>query len=283
MEAAYGVMADCLGLTAAREADRSSPWYDTSGEVWYPFPKYSSVAEVRSAVDTAFTPEGGAFLHTCLDPAGDPWLMDREGALWWRESAYMDGAVFLPPAYYAFDSLVLLSREEDRLELALLGLGNYRDVPLERFVLVGGEGAWRLETYGAQTAPLEGSLPGSLWAHTWSLLPEDLHAAVEEARVEDAVRWPDQEGPEGEVLRIYRFSPVYTLSQPPAQLPDGYVLSGLSLRPDSAPWLVFLVQGEEQVCLGTIPGGGDGPDGPVFTAERDLLLARWRADSGASA
>ena len=186
MEAAYTVLCDCLGYTPAAQA-QGEPRYDEQGRAWYLFPKYASVAEVRAAVDAAFADEH--YMDQYLDPDGDPWLRDLDGALWWRGDAYMDGGTFLAPETYCFDSLVLLSRTEDRLDFALVGLGNYYDAPLERFTLVREGADWKLEEYGEEITYLTDDLPGALWLHTM-LLWEELSVAgdLAEARVEEVPR-----------------------------------------------------------------------------------------------
>ena len=275
MDAAYTVLCDCLGYTPAAQA-QEEPRYDDQGRAWYPFSKYASVAEVRSAVDAAFADEH--CMDQYLDPDDDPWLRDLDGALWWREDAYMDGGTFLAPETYCFDSLVLLSRTEDRLDFALVGLGNYYDAPLERFTLVREGEDWKLETYGEPMAYLTDDLPGALWLNTLFLREElagDL--TFEEARVERLSRCADQTNEAGNRFRVYRFSPIYTLAQLPAEaLPDGLVADGLTCRPASDPYLIFLEGEEGPVCLGRLPGDAGTPGDASFSDHLDLLLARWK-------
>ncbi len=244
MDAAYAVLCDCLGYTAAAQA-QGDPRYDDQGRAWYPFPKYGSVAEVRAAVDAVFADEHR--MDAYLDPDGDPWLRDLDGELWWLEDGYMDGGAFLPPETYCFDSLALLSRTEDRMDFALVGLGNYYDAPLEHFTLVREGDAWKLEDYGEPVVSLTAdTLTGGLWLHTmllWNAL--DLDAALSEARVERVNRYTDQEGEAGDRFQIYRFYPAYTLSQDPGDaLPDALTTDGLTCRPSAAPYLVFLEPGD---------------------------------------
>ncbi len=277
MDAAYAVLCDCLGYTAAAQA-QGDPRYDDQGRAWYPFPKYGSVAEVRAAVDAVFADEHR--MDAYLDPDGDPWLRDLDGELWWLEDGYMDGGAFLPPETYCFDSLALLSRTEDRMDFALVGLGNYYDAPLEHFTLVREGDAWKLEDYGEPVVSLTAdTLTGGLWLHTmllWNAL--DLDAALSEARVERVNRYTDQEGEAGDRFQIYRFYPAYTLSQDPGDaLPDALTTDGLTCRPSAAPYLVFLEREGSLVCLGRLPGDAGTPGSNLFTAHRNLLLAQWEA------
>ena len=282
MDAAYTVLCDCLGYTPAAQA-QEEPRYDDQGRAWYPFSKYASVAEVRSAVDAAFADEH--CMDQYLDPDDDPWLRDLDGGLWWREDAYMDGGTFLAPATYCFDSLVLLARTEDRLDFALMALGNYYDAPLERFTLLREGEDWKLETYGEPMAYLTDDLPGALWLNTLFLREElagDL--TFEEARVERLSRCADQTNEAGNRFRVYRFSPVYTLAQPPAEaLPDGLVADGLTCRPASDPYLIFLEGEDGPVCLGRLSGDVGDPGDDAFAAQLDQLLAQWEGRSSGSA
>lgn len=275
MDAAYAVLCDCLGYTPAAQA-QGEPRYDDQGRAWYPFPKYASVAEVRSAVDAAFADEH--YMDQFLDPDGDPWLMDLDGGLWWRADAYMDGGTFLPPATYCFDSLVLLARTEDRLDFALMALGNYYDTPLERFTLLREGEEWKLEEYGEPVAYLTDDLPGALWLntiHLWEELAGD--AALAAVRVERLVRCADQTNEAGDRFQIYRFSPIYTLAQDPGkELPDSLVADGLTCRPTSAPYLIFLEREDGPVCLGRLSGDAETPGDASFSNHLDLLLARWK-------
>lgn len=274
MDAAYTVLCDCLGYTPAAQA-QGEPRYDDQGRAWYPFPKYASVAEVRSAVDAAFADEH--YMDQFLDPDGDPWLKDLYGGLWWRADAYMDGGTFLPPATYCFDSLVLLARTEDRLDFALMALGNYYDAPLERFTLLREGENWKLEAYGEPVAYLTDDLPGALWLntiHLWEALPGD--AALAEVRVERLIRYADQTNEAGDHFQIYRFSPVYTLAQTfSEELPDSLVADGLICRPASDPYLIFLDGEDGPVCLGRLSGDVAHPGDAPFSDHLDLLLAQW--------
>ena len=274
MDAAYTVLCDCLGYTPAAQA-QGEPRYDGQGRAWYPFPKYGSVAEVRSAVDAAFADEH--CMDQYLDPDGDPWLMDLDGGLWWREDAYMDGGTFLAPETYCFDSLVLLDRTEDRLDFALVGLGNYHDAPLERFTLVREGEDWKLEAYGEPVAYLTDALPGALWLNTislWGELTGDTPLA--EARVERLIRCAGQANEAGDRFQVYRFSPVYTLAQDPGgTLSDGLVIDGLTCRPASDPYLIFLEGEDGPVCLGWLSGDAGVPGDDAFTNHLDLLLTQW--------
>lgn len=275
MDAAYTVLCDCLGYTPAAQA-QGEPRYDDQGRAWYRFPKYGSVADVRAAVDAAFSDEH--YMDPYLDPDDDPWLKDMDGALWWRGDAYMDGGTFLPPATYCFDSLVLLARTEDRLDFALVGLGNYYDAPLERFTLVREGEDWKLEAYGEPVVYLTDDLPGALWLNTirlWEDLAGD--AALTEVRVEWLIRYADQTNEEGDRFQIYRFSPVYTLTQAPAEeLPDSPVADGLTRRPASAPYLIFLEREDSPVCLGWLSGDAGIPGDAPFSDQLELLLAQWK-------
>lgn len=282
MEAAYTVLCDCLGYTPAAQA-QGEPRYDEQGRAWYLFPKYASVAEVRAAVDAAFADEH--YMDQYLDPDGDPWLRDLDGALWWRGDAYMDGGTFLAPETYCFDSLVLLSRTEDRLDFALVGLGNYYDAPLERFTLVREGADWKLEEYGEEITYLTDDLPGALWLHTM-LLWEELSVAgdLAEARVEELVRCDGQTNEDGASFQVYRFSPVYTLVQDPGEgLPDSLVADGLACRPASDPYLIFLEGEDGPVCLGRLSGDVGDPGDDDFAAQLDQLLAQWEGRSSGSA
>ena len=275
MDAAYTVLCDCLGYTPAAQA-QGEPRYDDQGRAWYLFPKYASVADVRAAVDTAFADEHCMDLY--LDPDDDPWLTDLDGGLWWREDAYMDGGTFLPPATYCFDSLVLLARTEDRLDFALVGLGNYYDAPLERFTLIREGEDWKLEAYGEPVAYLTDDLPGALWLNTirlWEELAGDMPLA--EVRVERLIRYADQTNEVGDHFQIYRFSPVYTLAQTfSEELPDSLVADGLTYRPVSDPYLIFLEREDGPVCLGWLPGDAGTPGDTSFSDHLDLRRARWK-------
>lgn len=274
MDAAYTVLCDCLGYTLAAQA-RGEPRYDDQGRAWYRFPKYASVAEVRAAVDTAFTDEHR--MDQYLDPDDDPWLRDLDGGLWWREGAYMDGGTFLAPETYCFDSLMLLARTEDRLDFALVGLGNYYDAPLERFTLIREGEDWKLEAYGEPVAYLTDDLPGALWLNTirlWEELAGDMPLA--EVRVERLIRYADQTNEAGDHFQIYRFSPVYTLAQTfSEELPDSLVADGLICRPASDPYLIFLDGEDGPVCLGRLSGDVGLPGDAPFSDHLDLLLAQW--------
>lgn len=275
MDAAYTVLCDCLGYTPAAQT-QGEPRYDDQGRAWYPFSKYASVAEVRSAVDAAFSDEHR--MDKYLDPDDDPWLMDLDGGLWWREDAYMDGGTFLPPATYCFDSLALLARTEDRLDFALVGLGNYYDAPLEWFTLVREGDAWKLEEYGEQVTYLTDDLPGALWLNTirlWEELARD--TALAAVRVERLIRYADQINEAGDRFQIYRFSPVYTLAQvPDEELSDSLMADGLTCRPASDPYLIFLEGEDGPVCLGRLTGDAGTPGDASFSDHLDLLLARWK-------
>lgn len=274
MDAAYTVLCDCLGYTPAAQA-RGEPRYDDQGRTWYLFPKYASVAEVRAAVDAAFTDEHR--MDQYLDPDDDPWLRDLDGGLWWREGAYMDGGTFLPPATYCFDSLMLLARTEDRLDFALVGLGNYYDAPLERFTLIREGEDWKLEAYGEPVAYLTDDLPGAVWLNTirlWEELAGDMPLAA--VRVERLIRYADQTNEAGDRFQIYRFSPVYTLAQTSSEeLPDSLVADGLICRPASDPYLIFLDGEDGPVCLGQLSGDVGLPGNAPFSDHLDLLLAQW--------
>lgn len=274
MDAAYTVLCDCLGYTPAAQAQRE-PRYDDQGRAWYPFPKYASVAEVRAAVDAAFADEHR--MDQYLDPDDDPWLRDLDGGLWWREGAYMDGGTFLPPATYCFDSLMLLARTEDRLDFALVGLGNYYDAPLERFTLIREGEDWKLEVYGEPVAYLTDDLPGAVWLNTirlWEELAGDMPLAA--VRVERLIRYADQTNEAGDHFQIYRFSPVYTLAQTSSEeLPDSLVADGLICRPASDPYLIFLDGEDGPVCLGRLSGDVGLPGDAPFSDHLDLLLAQW--------
>ena len=278
MDAAYTVLCDCLGYTPAAQT-QGEPRYDDQGRAWYPFSKYASVAEVRSAVDTAFSDEHR--MDKYLDPDDDPWLMDLDGGLWWREDAYMDGGTFLPPATYCFDSLALLARTEDRLDFALVGLGNYYDAPLEWFTLVREGEAWKLEAYGEQVAYLTDDLPGALWLNTIRLWEElDGNAALTEVCVERLIRYADQTNEAGDRFQIYRFSPVYTLAQvPDEELSDSLMADGLTCRPTSAPYLIFLEGEDGPVCLGWLSGDAGIPGDASFSDQLELLLTQWEDHS----
>ena len=273
MEAAYTVLCDCLGYTPAAQA-QGDPRYDDRGRAWYPFPKYASVAEVRAAVDGAFADEH--YLDPYLDPNGDPWLRDLDGSLWWREDAYMDGGTFLAPETYCFDSLVLLARTEDRLDFALIGLGNYYDAPLERFTLVREGENWKLEEYGEDVVFLADSPPGALWLQTAFLWMDlDVDGTLAETKVERLIRYADQANGAGDRFQIYCFSPVYTLAQDlGGTLPDGLVIDGLTCCPASDPYLIFLEREDGPVCLGRLPGDVGVPGDDTFTNHLDLLLTR---------
>ena len=274
MDAAYTVLCDCLGYTPAAQA-RGEPRYDDQGRAWYPFPKYASVAEVRAAVDAAFADEHR--MDQYLDPDDDPWLRDLDGGLWWREGAYMDGGTFLPPATYCFDSLMLLARTEDRLDFALVGLGNYYDAPLERFTLIREGEDWKLEVYGEPVAYLTDDLPGAVWLNTirlWEELAGDMPLAA--VRVERLIRYAAQTNEAGDHFQIYRFSPVYTLAQTSSEeLPDSLVADGLICRPASDPYLIFLDGEDGPVCLGRLSGDVGLPGDAPFSDHLDLLLAQW--------
>lgn len=274
MDAAYTVLCDCLGYTPAAQA-QGEPRYDDQGRAWYPFPKYASVAEVRAAVDAAFADEHR--MDQYLDPDDDPWLRDLDGGLWWREGAYMDGGTFLPPATYCFDSLMLLARTEDRLDFALVGLGNYYDAPLERFTLIREGEDWKLEVYGEPVAYLTDDLPGAVWLNTirlWEELAGDMPLAA--VRVERLIRYADQTNEAGDHFQIYRFSPVYTLAQTSSEeLPDSLVADGLICRPASDPYLIFLDGEDGPVCLGRLSGDVGLPGDAPFSDHLDLLLAQW--------
>ena len=262
MDAAYTVLCDCLGYTPAAQA-QGEPRYDDQGRAWYPFPKYASVAEVRAAVDAAFADEHR--MDQYLDPDDDPWLRD------------LDGGTFLPPATYCFDSLMLLARTEDRLDFALVGLGNYYDAPLERFTLIREGEDWKLEVYGEPVAYLTDDLPGAVWLNTirlWEELAGDMPLAA--VRVERLIRYADQTNEAGDHFQIYRFSPVYTLAQTSSEeLPDSLVADGLICRPASDPYLIFLDGEDGPVCLGRLSGDVGLPGDAPFSDHLDLLLAQW--------
>ena len=90
-------------------------------------------------------------------------------------------------------------------------------------------------------------------------------------------RCADQTNEAGNRFRVYRFSPIYTLAQLPAEaLPDGLVADGLTCRPASDPYLIFLEGEEGPVCLGRLPGDAGTPGDASFSDHLDLLLARWK-------